>query len=244
VRGVDLAVHPGEGDRGARARRLPHVGGEPGDQPLVVLVTRRRPFGDLRARERMGPPPLAHTIEVGLRIPTGGLPNREVGLGPVQGEGDRALGIGRGEQHRHRAALGDAEHDGSLRPDGVHHRAHVVHPGLEVGEPVLRHAVREADPALVEQDQAGERREAVQEPGEPRLVPHHLDVRDPAHHEDHVDGPRAHHLVGDVDTVGGLRVAGLGGGHLGPHPRRDRERSAFLIILMSVGPGTRILSTP
>ena len=49
----------------------------------------------------------------------------------------------------------------------------------------------------------------IEEPGEAGVVPHHLDVRDPSHDEDHVDGSVAHHLIGDVDPVGGLRVAGL-----------------------------------
>ena len=141
----------------------------------------------------------------------------------VEHERDRALRVGRGEQHRHRAALGDAEDDRPLRSDGVHHRAHVVHARLEVGKPVLRHPIGEADAALVEQDQPRERREAFEEPGEAGGVPHRLDVRDPPHHEDHVDGSVAHHLIGDVDPVGRLRVAGLRAGHVRILPLAGRS---------------------
>ena len=215
VGGVDLAVHELEGHGGARAGRFPHVRREPRDQPLVGLVSRRAPARDLVPRELEAAPRLLRAREVrGRVLLVLGRSRGEIRDRAVEHERDRALRVGRGEQHRHRAALGDAEDDRPLRSDGVHHGAHVVHARLEVGKPVLRHPIGEADAALVEQDQPRERREAFEEPGEAGGVPHRLDVRDPPHHEDHVDGSVAHHLIGDVDPVGGLRVAGLGVGHV------------------------------
>ena len=84
---------------------------------------------------------------------------RVVGDGAVQDQPDRPLRVRGREQDRHRPTLGDAVDDGAVGPGRVHHRSDVVHPGLEAREPVRRHAVGETDPALVEQDQARERRE-------------------------------------------------------------------------------------
>ena len=44
------------------------------------------------------------------------------------------LGERRREQDRHRTALGKAHRRGPLRPDGVHHRPHIVHAILEARE--------------------------------------------------------------------------------------------------------------
>src|SRR5579884_1255731 len=54
--------------------------------------------------------------------------------------------IGRGEQRARGAALGDAEKGWPLRPDGVEHRAHVLHPLLEGRD--ARYGVRETSARL------------------------------------------------------------------------------------------------
>ena len=106
-----------------------------------------------------------------------------------------------------------AEHHRPLGPRCVHHGAGVVHADLEGREPVLGHAVREPHASLVEDQYPSERGQAPQEPLDPRLVPHALDVRDPSEYEDQIDGAVAQYLIRDVDAIGGLRVLGLGGIH-------------------------------
>ena len=63
------------------------------------------------------------------------------------------LGVGRRKEHGHAAALVRAEDDRAVRPDGVEHGAHVVHPRLQRREVLA--AVGEAGSALVEEDHAG-----------------------------------------------------------------------------------------
>ena len=172
VGGVDLAVHALERDRGRGARRPAHVGSEPRDQPLVVLEPRRAPFPRLVAGELRRAPGSLHVLEVrGTIVLVRRRPRREVGRGAVEHERHRAFGIGRGEEHRHRAALGHPEDHGPLRPHGVHHRAHIVHARLQVRQSVVAHTIGEADAALVEQDQPREPAEAIEEPARRRAPP-------------------------------------------------------------------------
>ena len=68
--------------------------------------------------------------------------------------------------------------------------------------------VGEAGAALVEHDQARERREAAEEPPERRVFPVPLDMGEEARHVDQIHGPVADDLVGDVDAAA-ARVARL-----------------------------------
>jgi hypothetical protein len=126
--------------------------------------------------------------------------------GAVERERGGALGVGRGEQHPERPALGDAEQRRALRAGGVHHRADVVHALLERRH--RRDAIGHSGPATIEQHHARERRQTAQERGERRHLPRLLDVRHPAGDHDHV-GTLAEHLVGDVH-VAAARVARRG----------------------------------
>src|SRR5205085_3605513 len=69
--------------------------------------------------------------------------------------------------------------------------------------------VRHAGAALVERDDPAERGEPLEEPARERILPHHVDVRDPPGDEDEIERTVAEDLIGDVD-VAALRVARLG----------------------------------
>ena len=118
----------------------------------------------------------------------------------------RALRIGGGEQDAHRPALREPEQRGALGAGGVHHGADVVHALLERRRSGDR--VGEPGAALVEQDQPRERGELVEEPGDARVGPLQVQVRDEARHEHEVERPVADDLISDVD-VAALRVVGL-----------------------------------
>ena len=68
----------------------------------------------------------------------------------------------RREEHRHRAALGLRRGGRALEARGVHHGADVL--GLLLERRAPRAAIGEARPVLVEEDQAGERRQALEPP--------------------------------------------------------------------------------
>ena len=95
-----------------------------------------------------------------------------------------SLGIRRGEQHRHRPALGHAEQDGTFDSGVVHDRADVVHAFLERPDP---DAVGQPHATLVEQDQAREARQSLRETAKKGLLPVHLQVGEPTHHQDEVE---------------------------------------------------------
>jgi hypothetical protein len=133
-----------------------------------------------------------------------------VGVGSVEDEGPAPVGVGRGEQHAHRAAVGDAEHGGALAAGGVHDGAHVVHALLERRD--APEPVGEPGAALVEQDEPAEAREPGQEMRQRRIVPGEVDVRDEPRHEDEIERPLAQHLIGDANLAapGVARVGGHG----------------------------------
>ena len=90
-------------------------------------------------------------------------------------------------------------------PDGVHDRLHVVHPLLQRRR--LGHRVGEPGAPLVENGDAREGAEALQQVGDLRHLPVVLDVRDEAGDEDQVEIALPEDLVGDV-RVSAERVAG------------------------------------
>ena len=138
--------------------------------------------------------------------------------------------MSRREQDAHRPALGDPEERRPLGPRGVHDRPDVVDPQLQgrhlgdgVGQPVA---------ALVEDDQARERAEPLQEVSQRRRLPLELEVGGEAEDEDQVDRPIAHDLVGDRG-IAGLGIPGLRGAQRTPErnyslPGRRPEPSARL----------------
>jgi hypothetical protein len=129
--------------------------------------------------------------------------------GCARHEGGDAIRVSRGEHCTQCESLFE-RHEG--RPFGsgvIHHRSDVVHHGLErevrfAGNDV----VREPRPSSIEQDQSGEPGEPHGEPRHLGPLPYLLDVEDEPGHEDEVARTLAQDLVGDVDPVGGLRVAG------------------------------------
>ena len=170
------------------------------------------------------PPPLHLLVTRGAPHPQVGLPvprrDQSVGvcealflclrprivLGPgalcvtaVQHERCDPLRVGGGHQDRHRAALGVAAQHRAPRTDGVHDREHVVHPRLEVGQPLR--PVRHPGAALVEADQPTHRAQPVEEVGVPRVGPVQLQVRDEAGDQHDVQIAAAGDLVGDVQAV-------------------------------------------
>ena len=166
-----------------------------------VLGQRRREH----VQRRAGPPSVDPVLADGgdqrrgpaLRIVGGLEPPR---ARPVEDQADAALGVGGGEQRRHRTALRGAEQDRALGADGVHHRQHVVHPLLERLRG--RDGVRQPAAALVEHDQPAERGDPAQEVRGRRVLPVLLDVRQPLRHQDHVDVAFANDLVGDAQLAG------------------------------------------
>ncbi len=202
VANVGLRVHDDEVPRRGRAR-----GG---------TGTRHPPSGERLVGARR------HSTEVGLDAPFAfdsygvagsllcGLAPRVVGLGPsalrvgpVQGERPDALRVRRREQRRQRPTLRVAEERRALAADGVHDRAHVVHPRLEVGQ--SDGTVGEAGPALVEADQPGEGAKPLEQPRRRRVEPVGVEMRDESRDEHEVERPSAGHLVGDVHITA-LRI--------------------------------------
>jgi hypothetical protein len=119
-----------------------------------------------------------------------------------------SLWMGRREEDAQIAAFGRAEDGCAFRANRVEDGAHVVHSLLERRESIVGHAVGEARSTLVEQDQARERGEPVQEVRVLRDFPALLDVRDPPWDPDQVEGLVADDLVGDADLAAS-RITGL-----------------------------------
>ena len=156
----------------------------------------------------LGVPPPVGRDELGRR-----LAQRLRGRGPrvvgrlgraphraVEDQRGHALRVGGREQDAHRPALGDPEQRRALGSGGVHDRPHVVDPLLESRR--LRDRVGQPGAALVEDDQARERGEPLEEVGERGHVPEELEVGGEAEHQDEVDRPVADDLVGDRGVAG------------------------------------------
>ena len=114
----------------------------------------------------------------------------------------------------------------------VHHRAHVVHARLEVGQPDA--AVGEPGPALVEADQPCERAQALEEACVLRVLPVDLEVGEEPRDEHEVERPVAGHLVGDVD-VPAARVPDRAA-----HARSFARRSHWPTVHLPAAAGGRL----
>ena len=128
-------------------------------------------------------------------------------VGAVEDERGYAVGIGRGEQGGHGPAFGDSEEGCPLAADRVEDRTDVRHRLLEGRR--ARGTVGQALTALVEEDQAREGREPVEQARGRRVLPDGLDVEDEARDEHEVERTLAMDLVRDADAVA-LCVAGRG----------------------------------
>src|SRR6266566_9397837 len=122
-----------------------------------------------------------------------------------QNQGRRSLRIGGREQRAERPAIAEAADNRTLGPSRVHHRTDVVHPHLERGPD---DAVRHACPALVEEEEATQRRQAAEELRLRRILPDELHMVGQARNEDEVELPLPDLLVGDVN-VAAERVVGF-----------------------------------
>ena len=109
-----------------------------------------------------------------------------------------ALGIRGGEHEHHLRRVAVPDQSGALGARRVHDRAHVLHPLL--GRDLVADAIREADAAHVEPENAREARQRREEVLDERLLPQHLEVARPVEHEDDVARAVADHLVRDVQA--------------------------------------------
>ena len=121
------------------------------------------------------------------------------GKAAEQDELRHAFRIGRGKQYTHGGAFGEAHDDRALRADAIHDRANVIHALLKRRR--ARYPIGQSLASFVERDHAGKCRQAPQEGGIAGQFVRELDMRYKAGDHHDVDGPGAHHLVGDVDVA-------------------------------------------
>ena len=211
---VDRGVHPHQRRRRRRRAGEPLEPRPPGGEVRV----RDAPGGERRERRPGAPAPLGLGGEAFGRLGRQH-PAVEVRIAAVEHQRPGPLRAGGGEQQRHRRPLAGPEDRRPAAAGGVHHRAHVVHPGLEVGQMRRVHPVGEPGAALVEVDQPREPRQPPQQPGVARVLPVHLEVRQQPRHEHQVERALPDHLIGDP-VVAAPRVACLRQPH-DPHLRRS-----------------------
>lgn len=124
----------------------------------------------------------------------------------IQDCGSDPLGIRRSEEHGHWATFRNSHDCSAPRVRRIHDRAQIIHPRFEVWD--TRHAIGQAGPALVEDDESGERREPAEEVAR-RAVPRAFEGREyRSDYENKVERPIANDPVGDVDPAT-LRIADL-----------------------------------
>ena len=136
---VDRGVHPHQRRRRRRRAGEPLEPRPPGGEVRV----RDAPGGERRERRPGAPAPLGLGGEAFGRL-GGQHPAVEVGIAAVEHQRPGPLRAGGGEQQRHRRPLARPEDRRPAAAGGVHHRAHVVHPGLEVGQMRRVHPVARA----------------------------------------------------------------------------------------------------
>ena len=227
VADVDLEVHPPERCDRARARAHAGVRRPPTHELLVAGQARRHPTRDSVPRRLVRSPAALGLLDPPQRLLPRPLPGRLLRPGQrrpvraVENRSGRPLRIRRGEEHRHRSALGDAEERRALRARRVHHRPHVVHSRLEARDPA--DAIGEAGAALVEQDQAPHRRQPLVEVDVAAVLPRQLDVRHEPGHDHDVVLALADNLERDRH-VPAARVLSLG---CGDHGRSLRPRARW-----------------
>jgi hypothetical protein len=95
-----------------------------------------------------------------------------------------------------------AEHNHPFATELVDHRDHVVDDALNQAALHRRNRIRRACPTWVEPNVAAERRQPVQEPNEPRFIPHQIDGKDDRLGDQHIRRSSAHDLIADPTTTG------------------------------------------
>ena len=207
---VDIGVDPEQLGRSSRRRTAAEHGREP---PRGFFVAReaRRVIREIFFSEETPTVMLElagvrkSLLRVGCpRVVRRAEPLRESAIGD-QGAG--ALWVRRSEDDAHAGALRMSEERSALAARRIHDRADVVH-ALFDGR-VSGDAIGEAGAALVEHDDARERAESLEAVRHARVLPEHLDVRDPPWHVHEIERSAAEDLVGDAH-VGAVRVARLG----------------------------------
>ena len=118
----------------------------------------------------------------------------------VENESAHPVGVSSCRQNAHRPALRDPEQGGPLGARGVHDRPDVVAALLERRN--LGDGIGQPGAALVEDDQAREGAEPLEEASERSRLPLQLEVRGKTEDEDQVARPVADDLVGDRGVVG------------------------------------------
>jgi hypothetical protein len=104
--------------------------------------------------------------------------------------------MGDRERDAEAPAVGHTEQGSPLRAGRIHHGPDIVHPLGQAGRP--RDRIRQPRAPLVEEDHPGEGRKPPQKPGQVRLLPGELNVRDEAGHEHQIKRAIAESLIGDV----------------------------------------------
>jgi hypothetical protein len=121
-----------------------------------------------------------------------------------------SFGVRRGEVQRERAPIVEPDDRGLVAAGRVHHRDDVLRLGLEVGQVVERHRIREAGPATVEHDQTPDGRQSSALARQFGNGPERLDIVDPAFDFDDVERALAELLIREVhaSVSGVLRLRG------------------------------------
>jgi hypothetical protein len=140
----------------------------------------------------------------------------------AQSECEYTVGMRRGEEGGEARALRVAEEHRSLGCGRVQDGSQVIGPHVEVR--CSDYSVGHTGAAFVEQHHPGEGAEPIQETEGPRALGFDLEVPREPRDVDEVDGSVTAHLIGDVDAVGSLRVAGLGKVHARIIPGRGSRR--------------------
>jgi hypothetical protein len=187
-------------------------------QEVLVADHRRGHLLDESPLESAGSPATFDVLDLGSEV-LGCHPPGRVGcpggahIGTVHDQTQDAVRVGRSEQRAQRASIGLTEYDGPPGAGGVHHRAEVIHPGLEVWEFLVGHPVRQSHASLVEEDEPGEGPETSQETGIVRIRPVQVHIGDPSGYVNEVDGAIPEDLIRDMDAIRRLGIAGLGHVH-------------------------------
>ena len=167
---------------------------------LWIRVQRRRALLEqLVAVLRRSPTPrqllellLARDLPIRLTLLRQPIPGQE---GPIEDKRRRPFRIRRCEQRSHRRALRIAEHGRPFGTHGIHDRANIVHPRLQIRHPT--HPIGKSGSALVEDDQAAEGRQPPIETLQRRLFPPELDIRNKPRRKDEIERPIPKHLIGN-----------------------------------------------
>ena len=211
VANIDLVVGPHQGQNGSRTRRGPLQSAEPLNERRVILAA-RRVDRDEHALTPVGLQPEKEVVPLlaveGPRFPL------DAGEAAAQHESRGALRIGSGEHQRHRPALRPAADRGAAGADRVHHRTDIADALLEG---LLGHAIGEPLTPLVEDDDAREGHEPLQQILVDGELPVEIGMGQRSRDEHEIAGTIAKHAVGDVD------ISAPGVSDVAPHGRFPRS---------------------